>query len=287
MKLKKKAILYLEGMLNKEESDEFLKKIKTRTDIQDFMKEYRWIDSKLKSYSIPKQAHENGDNEDPDLNRLAIKDIHKYYKNYKCRDRENEEEFILKLNQIPSFTQKKAGINLGFFLNLAATLAFLAIIVTAIIHIVRNTRAEEYYSNLFAEYFTPYYDIQVQQIDSEYVIRGNNSLDLSERGKIIDKQNIVTLLRSDRMDIEDMLLISIILIQEDELVLAGSYLSGIIEKSDSSIAESARWYLALIHLRQGNTEEAVLNLEVLCNENSSYTAKSCKLLGTLYKKSLD
>ena len=50
MKLKKKAILYLEGMLNDEERVQFINDIKNRPDIHEFINEYRWLESRLNEY---------------------------------------------------------------------------------------------------------------------------------------------------------------------------------------------------------------------------------------------
>lgn len=284
MKLKKKAILFLEGMLNKKEGDEFLDKIRNRIDIQHFMKEYEWIDSRLKIYFNQKEKVKDGGQRDSDLNQMVNQDILKYHKYYSSGDYEDEEMFLAKLKHITSSPEKKSGKSIGLILNIAASIVFMAIIIAAVTNLVKHNRAEKHNLRLFTEYFTPYEDKLVLDFDSDYIIKNNHSLNFSEKGEFLDKQNLTPLLRSDRMNPEDILLISIILIQENELELAKSHLSDILEKSNDSITESARWYLALVFLRQGNLDKSSQNLEILCKENTSYTSKSCKLLGIINKK---
>ncbi|MGC9341926.1 MAG: hypothetical protein ACP5E3_04440 [Bacteroidales bacterium] len=287
MKLKKKAILYLEGMLNKEERDKFITDIKKKPDIHDFIKEYRWLESRLKEYTEQKNKPKGNKKKEVDLDDLVQSDIDKYLKFYQPENPGREKDFLNKLNQSRLNREKKPGRSYGLILNIAATVALIALLIAGLIHVNKNNRNNEFNSNLFADYFTPWEDGNIKEYKSSFVTIDKNSLNLTEEGKNISKYHLNTILRSNRMSNEDLLMISVLLIQENEESIAESYLLDIIEKSQDQLAISARYYLSLLYIKHGAIDKSIQNLEILCNENNSYTSLSCKLLGTLDKKNLD
>lgn len=287
MKLKKKAILYLEGMLNEEERVQFINDIKNRPDIHEFIQEYRWLESRLNKYLDQKNNPDGKEKKETDLDDLTRADIDKYLKYHQNKNKDREKEFLAMLTQNRLERENASVKNYSFILNIAASIALLALIIGGLLHVINVNKSKEYNSNIFAEYFSPWEDGNIREYESSFVIIENNGLNLTKKGQDISTDQLNTILRSDRMSSEDILLISILLIQENELSMAETYLKDILEKSAGKLSESARYYLSLLYIRKGALDKSIQNLEIICEENGGYSDVSCKLLGTLNKKNLD
>lgn len=286
MKLKKKAILFLEGMLSKEEEDNFRNNIKNEPEIQEFLHNYSGIEEGLHAYLQNKYSPGKKQPPKDDLDNSTHKDIQKYLIDYDKSYSEKEKNFLNKLRKISKGPQKKTG-NFGIILNIAATIAFVALIVAGILHFINSKRLLKDNDVLFAENFQPLNDDYLKQVNSAFVVLDSGKLNLTEKGQTISEKSLNSVLRDGNMSQEDILLIAILLIQKGEFEIASEYLSDIIERSQEPLNHSARWYMSLIDIKEGKLVEASIILEILCQDYGQYGPRACQLLETLDKKNLN
>ena len=287
MKLKKKTILYLEGMLNKNQEEEYKRDIQNRHDLTEFIRIYRWIEKKLKLYfnQYPKEdsvlAYER------EINRAAIADIQKYLKNYTSPPLADEEIFLKKVREASGSNKSFFHRNSSLIVNVAAGIALAALITSALLHIYTTRKNLKVQTQLFTHYFQPMQDPYLKTLNPDlYAIPGNevknptgrNSGTLPEYGLI---------LRNGHVKPEDLLLASAILIQKDELIMAETYLKGLLEDTVPPLSDAVHWYMAMLKLNEGKAAEAVHYLKVLCKKSSGYSVSSCAILQALEKMGLD
>lgn len=273
--------------MNNEEQRKFKRKIAKRPDIQEYMRKYRWVKDRLKVFLCNKG--QTSSCSDEYLDKLANKDIDKYLWNYKPSDTDTEREnqFIEILNHCSGKTKKTFGDKYGFIMNLAASIAFIAVIIAAGIHFSRMKDNQHYGDALFTQYFQPYEDQVLTELNSSYNNFAPVKPGINSDNHIFHNEELKTILRNSDMKKEDILMISVSLIENEEYSLAHLYLHDLLEDADTKITNAARWYLALLDIRKGKYKKAGQNLNLLCNSNNFYTRESCYLLENLKKKTID
>ena len=286
MKLKKKAILYMEGMLDKKEEKKFLKELRNRPDIEQFMNTYHWIDGGLDLYFDHYHTKENEKNIN-DIDEIAIKNIEKYLVNYKPSGQNNEQEFRKRLNHVMHEEKKHSTFHLGFILNIAASLAFIALIIAGMIHFSEVKRSRRFQQGLYANYFKPKEDNFLKSLDTDF------SLPTDPENKNIESENFLShsdelmILRDGNTSPQDVLILSVSLILKKDYALADEYLTGLADINIPQVSDAARWYLSLSKIEQGDIKKAMHYLQILCSESLLYKEHSCELLKNLENKATD
>jgi hypothetical protein len=142
-------------------------------------------------------------------------------------------------------------------------------------------------TQLFAQYFQPMQDPYLMTLNPDLYAflgdevknhKGRNSRTLPESGLIF---------RNNHAKPEDLLLVSAILIQKDELIMAETYLKGLLEDTAPPLSDAVQWYMAMLKLNEGKAAEAVHHLKVLCKKSSDYSVSSCSILQELEKIETD
>lgn len=286
MKLKKKAVLYAEGMLDKKDRKSFKKKIEKKPEIQRFLNEYLWLEAGLKKYFRHKKesnSKENGKKLDEEIK----KDINKYFKNYNTGNPDREKDFISILNKAAGKNEKISGNIYSLILNIAATIVFIFLIIAAVVHFSEDNARKQIGEQLFTENFQPAKDENILNMQSSYVKAESGKLVLNESPGSSLNNEFNTVLRNAGISMEDLLLVSLALIENGETSLARIYLTDIAEIPDPEYHYPAIWYLAVLEIKDANYEKAILKLKQLCESNNSYTYNSCELLKTLDKNNIN
>ncbi|MFW5820639.1 MAG: hypothetical protein ACOCWA_05075 [Bacteroidota bacterium] len=287
MKLKKNAILYVEGILDKEKIRKFEKEITKRPDIREFIKTYRWLDANLKIYfsQVEKESEfENGYQRNDEIKN----DIHKYLVNYEKKDNDPESRFLEILNNCYHPGRQKFRANYNLLLNIAASGFFIFMIISAILNFSGTSFNQKNGNQIFNDNFSPAEDPNIENLNSSYVTIYNvdkNNVNPSKRGFQISEST--TIMREGSVNSEDILLISLALMEKEEFGMAEIYLRDLLNDPDVNIKNSARWYLALTEIKTGQYEKAFHNFNFLCEKKNSYMKPSCTILKTLKEKNID
>ncbi len=286
MKLKKKAVLYAEGMLDKKDRKSFKKKIETKPEIQKFLNDYMWLEAGLKKYFRHKKESKSKENVKK-LDEEIKKDINKYLKNYKTGNPDREKDFISILNTAAGKDEKNSGNIFSLILNIAATIVFIFLIIAAVVHFSENNVKKQTGEQLFTENFQPAKDENILNMQSSYVKAESGKLIFSESPGSFLNNEFNSVLRNAGISMEDLFLVSLALTENGETSLARIYLTEIAENRDPEYYYPAIWYLALLEVKDANYEKAILKLRQLCESNNSYANASCELLKTLDKNNIN
>jgi len=277
----------VEGILDKEKIKKFEKEIKKRPDIREFIKTYRWLDANLKIYFSQKEKESEFDNE-YQRNDEIKNDIYKYLVNYEKKDNDPESGFLEVLNKCCHPGKQKFRINYNLLLNIAASGVFIFLIISAILNFSGTSYNEKNGNMIFNDNFSPAEDPNIENLNSFYVTLINadkNKGNPSKRHFQISEST--TILRNGSVNSEDLLLISLALMEKEEFGMAEIYLKELLNDPDINIKNSARWYLALTEIKTGQYEKAIRNLNFLCEKKNSYMKPSCTILKTLKEKNID
>lgn len=286
MKLKKKAVLYAEGMLDSNDRKKFKKKIKKRPDIQSFIKDYKWVEAGLEQYvKYNKTSRSNEDSKE--LDEEVIEDINKYLINYRSGSPDHEKDFLSELNNITATDKRNTGRIYSLVLNLAASFLFIVLIISAMMHFSKINEKKNIGEQLFKENFQPAKDENILSIKSAYVITEAGKLVFnSSQDSFLDKE-LNTILRNNETEKNELLVISLALIEKEDFSLARLFLQDLVDNHDPRFYNPARWYLALLEIKLANYEDAIMILSQLCESKNSYAPSSCELLKSLDKNNID
>lgn len=274
-------------MLDKNQEKEYKRDIQNRHDLAEFIRIYRWIEEKLKLYFNQYPKEDSNLAYEREINRAAIADIEKYLKNYTVPPKANEEIFLKKIREASASKKSFFLRNSSLIVNVAAGIALAALITAALLHSYTTRKNLKVQKQLFAHYFQPMQDPYLKTLNPDlYAFPGNevknpadrNSSALPESGLIF---------RNDQVKPEELLLVSAILIQKEELGMAETYLKGLLEDTVPPLSDAVHWYMAMLKLNEGKAVEAVHYLEVLCKKSSGYSVSSCAILEALEKMGLD
>ena len=283
MNIQKKIELYIEGQMNKEQIDEFEGLLQNDSilanEVAQKKKLHDLLSKKLK-YESPTLLNIPN----TDINRiqeLSIDDdLDQFFYNYEGEISKEEKELISFLRNKRSGNDESKNKKNRLFLGIAASLVLLLTLSIGLKKLVTFKMNNNISQAIFKEYYQPETDPNILEIIPQNYKFKKNILINNNSGKKAELKINFEALRSGEKSEEELINISIVLIQDRKYQLASSNFESLLNCENEKISTMAKWYYTLLQIKLKNPEIAIEYLEMIENSNSGYADKAREI----YKK---
>ena len=282
MTIQERFELYIEGLLNEEESQELERQLKSNTQFYDEFKQFAEANLLLiKKLSSPILACGN----DMIIKELSLKerlmideDVDEYLSGPK-QEGENEFKDVIG-NIISDKSANKNPFIINTFLKIAA-LFLLVFITSAIIVKINNIRGKFNPTEAFINYYNPVMDETLQSSGVYDMIMQRAIIDF--RNADFDAVNNNLNMISKDYDTEYMyhIMKGLLLLENGESDSARQFFSTAMINAENVNRFIAKWYLGLTFLKENNYKAALPLFTELSNEDNPYRREAKRLLKKL------
>lgn len=286
MNTQEKFELFIEGLLDDEESKEFKKQLEDDPELMMEFKKYNYVNRLLQRELDTPLLN---DDDDPDLKSLSLEQklmiddaVDEYFRNNKQVSFQGDDQFreaigknLKKYPERSFFSKIKSYYKIAaiFILGLICSLIIIRYVTPSYRSIDAITAYKQFYDPLNDKYFksSGSYNMNLQR-----AIIAFRKADYPSAISILDEI-------SDDYDTEYnyKILRGLILLEKGESMKARELFMTAMQKSETDSRYAARWYLGLSLLRENKTEDALPFFRELGKIRNPYRADAKKILRTV------
>jgi hypothetical protein len=286
MNIQEKIELYIEGQMSAEEIQDFeeilQKDVDLAHEVEQNIKLHDMLKKKLKYKSPSLQGFP--ENELSKTEELSIDDdLDNFLFNYEGEISNEEKKLIQFLENKKKENKVTDSRGIGLYLSIAATITLLLIFSISVKKLVNQHINKNISQTIFSEYYQPSSDPNLLEILPEEVIFQENILIIKANGKKAGAEMSFEFMRSGEETNEELMNLSIIGIQNNELKIASSNLQLLMNVDNEKLALMSQWYYTLLQIKLKNFGTAKEYLKKIEKSNSIYSERAKEILFRLSK----